>query len=229
MMEIRRSNDRGRADHGWLDTRHTFSFAGYMDPRFMGFSHLRVINQDRVTAGRGFGTHPHRNMEIISYVVSGALEHKDTIGTGSVIRPGDVQLMSAGSGIAHSEFNHSQTDPVEFLQIWILPAEGGGEAGYQQHHFGREQGLTHVVSPDGSNDTLRVKQDMDLYKLVLAEGTEAVHALKRRRAWVQVIHGTLDANGALLQPGDGLAVVDDPELRLKSVEGEVEALVFDLL
>jgi redox-sensitive bicupin YhaK (pirin superfamily) len=228
-MEIRRSTDRGHANHGWLDTHHTFSFAGYMDPRFMGFSHLRVINQDRVAPGRGFGTHPHRNMEILSYVVRGALEHKDTIGTGSVIRPGDVQLMSAGSGIAHSEYNHSDSEAVEFLQIWILPEEGGGAPGYQQHDFGREQGLTHVVSREGVGDTLRIKQNMDLHKLILAEGTGASYDVKRRRAWVQLIAGTLEVNGALLKPGDGLAVVDTKTLTLTSREGEVEALVFDLV
>jgi redox-sensitive bicupin YhaK (pirin superfamily) len=194
----------------------------------MGFGHLRVINDDRVEPTRGFGTHPHKNMEIISYVVSGELSHKDTIGTGSIIRPGEVQLMSAGRGIAHSEFNPSETDPVSFLQIWILPSESGGEPGYQQHDFGDTQGLTLVVSPDGSGDSLKIKQDMSLYRLLLSEGEAVTHGVQRARAWVQVIRGPLEVNGVVLQPGDGLAVQDLAELNFHA-QGEVEALVFDLL
>lgn len=229
MMEIRRSGDRGHANHGWLDTRHSFSFAGYLDPRFMGFGHLRVINQDRVSAGQGFGTHPHRNMEIVSYVVEGALEHKDTLGTGSVIRPGEVQLMSAGRGIAHSEYNHSQSDPVRFLQIWVLPSEGGGEPGYQQRDFGRERGVRLVVSPDGRDQSLRIKQDMELYRVLLGGNELVEHGVARDRAWVQVIRGTLDVSGARLFPGDGLAVTGSDTLQLAAGEDDVEALVFDLL
>jgi hypothetical protein len=227
---IRRSNERGGADHGWLNTKHTFSFAGYHDPRFMGFGPLRVINQDVVEPGRGFGTHPHRNMEIISYVVDGALEHRDTIGTGSVIKPGEVQLMSAGSGIAHSEMNHSASEAVQFLQIWILPAQGGTKPRYEQKDFGLapDDGLRLVVSEDGRDGSLTVGQDMDLYRLLLEEGTTASHPVARKRVWIQVVRGTLEVNSVLLQPGDGLAMVDATELTLKASEGNVEALVFDL-
>ncbi|MEZ4318755.1 MAG: pirin family protein [Myxococcota bacterium] len=234
MMEIRRSADRGHANHGWLDSHHTFSFAGYYDPRFMGFSHLRVINHDRVEAGQGFGTHPHRNMEIVSYVVDGGLEHRDTLGTGSVIRPGDVQLMSAGSGIAHSEYNHSAEAPVEFLQIWVLPKESGGRPGYQQADFGRDPGLRLVVSPEGRDGSLAIKQDMDLWRVLAPTepGWTASLAVKRARAWVQIVRGTLDVNGVRLYAGDGLAVTGDgakPVLELVAPEGQVEALVFDLV
>jgi redox-sensitive bicupin YhaK (pirin superfamily) len=228
-MHIRRSADRGHADHGWLDTRHSFSFANYYDPRFMGFSHLRVINQDVVAPGRGFGAHPHRNMEIISYVLRGGLEHRDTLGTGSVIRPGEVQLMSAGRGIAHSEFNASKADPVEFLQIWILPREAGGQPRYAQAAFDlAETGLRLVVSPDGRDGSLTIGQDMDLYRLLLPEGGTAAHTLQRKRAWVQLIRGELVVNGAGLFPGDGLAVEAADTLQLVGT-GDVEALVFDLL
>jgi redox-sensitive bicupin YhaK (pirin superfamily) len=227
-MEIRRASARGHADHGWLDSHHTFSFAGYYDPGFMGFGPLRVINEDRVAPGRGFGSHSHRNMEIVSYVVAGGLEHRDTLGTGSVIRPGEVQVMSAGRGIAHSEMNASADEPVHFLQIWLLPAEGGGEPGYQQKAFPTDQtGIRLVVSPDGRDGSLRIKQDTDLYRVLLDEGTSRDHALRRDRAWVQVVRGELDVNGALLQPGDGLAVVDAGALTLKA-HSDVEALLFDL-
>jgi redox-sensitive bicupin YhaK (pirin superfamily) len=229
-MHIRRAADRGQGDHGWLQSQHSFSFAGYYDPQYMGFGHLRVINQDVVAPGRGFGTHPHRDMEIISYVVDGALEHKDTIGTGSVIRPGEVQLMSAGRGIAHSEYNHSGDDTVQFLQIWILPRESGGDPGYQQRAFPKEEGgaLRRVVSPDGADGTLSIKQDMDLYRLLLAEGEATTHRPARDRVWVQVVHGTLDVAGARLFPGDGLAIVEAKDLAMTAHEGDVEALVFDL-
>lgn len=228
-MEIRRASQRGHADHGWLDTKHTFSFAHYYDRRYMGFGDLRVINQDRVAPGRGFGTHPHRDMEIISYVVDGALEHKDTIGTGSVIKPGEVQLMSAGRGIAHSEYNHSSTDPVHFLQIWVLPNEAGGDPGYQQEAFSTdERGLRLVVSPDGAEGSLTVKQDMSLYRLLASDGEQVTHTVQRARVWVQVVHGEVEVNGALLQPGDGLAIVEASKVDF-TAKGEVEALVFDLL
>jgi quercetin 2,3-dioxygenase len=229
-MQIRRAADRGQADHGWLHSQHSFSFAGYRDREFMGFGALRVINQDVVAPGRGFGTHPHRDMEIISYVVEGALEHKDTIGTGSVITPGEIQLMSAGRGISHSEYNHSGDTPVQFLQIWILPRERGGEPGYQQRRFPRDAGgpLRRVVSPDGADGSLAVKQDMELHRLLLAEGEAVTHRPARDRVWVQVIRGTLDVAGARLFPGDGLAIVEARDLPLVAHEGEVEALIFDL-
>lgn len=226
MMVIRRSRDRGQADHGWLQSKHSFSFANYYDPHHMGFGHLRVINQDVVAPGQGFGTHPHRNMEIISYVVRGALEHKDTLGTGSVIRPGEVQLMSAGRGIAHSEFNASTSDEVEFLQIWILPRESGGEPGYQQTDFGSAPGLTLVVSPDGREGSLRIKQRMELYRLLLTQGSTS-WTPSRARAWVQVVRGELLVDGVLLQPGDGLQI-DATQTHALSTDGDVEALLFDL-
>lgn len=227
-MHLRKSRQRGQADHGWLHSQHTFSFARFYDPQHMGFGHLRVINQDVVAPGRGFGTHPHRDMEILSYVVRGGLEHKDTLGTGSVIRPGDVQLMSAGTGIAHSEFNASAQDEVEFLQIWILPNQIGGAPGYQQRAFDPDaRGLTHVVSPDGAGSSLRIKQDMDLYRLLLDDGAQARHPLARDRGWVQLVRGDLEVNGVALQPGDGLAVEGGGELAF-TARGAVEALVFDL-
>lgn len=227
-MHLRKSDQRGLADHGWLRSRHTFSFARFYDPAHMGFGHLRVINQDVVAPGQGFGTHPHRDMEILSYVVRGALEHRDTLGTGSVIRPGEVQLMSAGRGIAHSEYNASADAPVEFLQIWILPSERGGAPAYQQRAFDTAaRGLTRVVGPDGGDGALAIKQDMELHRLLLDDGQEARHPLARDRGWVQLVRGALVVNGVALRPGDGLAVEGGGELAFRA-EGEVEALVFDL-
>lgn len=229
-MAIRRAGERGHADHGWLDTHHTFSFAGYRDPRFMGFSHLRVINEDRVAPGRGFGAHPHRNMEIISFVVEGALEHRDTLGTGSVIRRGEVQIMSAGSGIAHSEYNASATEPVHFLQIWVLPDKGNTKPSYGQQTYDLDaRGAALLVSPDGRDGSLVIGQDMDLWRVALnAEQTQDL-ALRRDRAWVQVISGEVEANGVLLRAGDGLALAERGErpVVLKA-RSEAEALVFDL-
>lgn len=229
-MMIRRSADRGGADHGWLNTRHTFSFAGYYDRRFMGFGPLRVINQDVVEAGRGFGSHGHRDMEIISYVVDGALEHRDSMGTGSVIRPGEVQLMSAGTGVTHSEMNASADDEVQFLQIWILPAEGRTQPRYEQRAFPTEpdDGVRLVVSPDGRDGSLTVGQDMDLFRVLLAPGQTAEQALTRRRSWVQVVHGPLQVNGVLLQDGDGLALEGAASVALTAEDSRVEALLFDL-
>lgn len=229
-MAIRRSADRGGADHGWLKTRHTFSFAGYYDPGFMGFGPLRVINQDRVEAGRGFGTHGHRNMEIISYVVSGALEHRDSMGTGSVIRPGEVQLMSAGTGVTHSEMNHSAEEEVQFLQIWILPEQGGTRPRYEQKAFATapDDGVRLVVSPDGRDGSLTVGQNVDLYRVLLAPGQRASQALTRRRAWIQVVCGPLQANDVLLNDGDGLAIESPGDVDLIAGDSEVEALLFDL-
>lgn len=227
MIEIRRSTDRGHADHGWLDSRHTFSFGGYLDPRFMGFSHLRVINQDVVAPGGGFPTHPHRNMEIVSYVVDGALEHRDTLGTGSVIRPGEVQLMSAGRGIAHSEMNHSRSEPVQFLQIWVLPREGGTDPRYEQRDFGLDDGVRLVVSPDGRDGSLTIGQDTDLHRARLPQGTSHDVDLRHTRAWVQVVRGELDVNGARLFAGDGAALSDTTRLSLVARD-DVEALIFDL-
>lgn len=228
MIEIRRSKDRGHAEHGWLDSHHTFSFAEYLDPRFMGHGHLRVINEDRVEPGRGFGTHGHRNMEIVSYVIDGALGHRDTIGTGSVIRPGEVQLMSAGRGVSHSEMNASRTDPVHFLQIWVLPREGNTQPRYAQHDFGSDPGLRLVVSPDGRDGSLTIGQDTDIWRALLPAGTSERLTLRRARGWVQVVSGTLDVNGVRLYPGDGAALEDVRELALEAHDA-VNALIFDLV
>lgn len=229
MIEIRRSNERGRANHGWLDSHHTFSFASYSDPRHMGFGDLRVINEDRVDAGAGFPTHPHQDMEIVSYVVDGGLAHRDTLGTGSIIRPGEVQLMSAGRGIAHSEMNASRDEGVHFLQIWLLPDETqrGAEPRYFQKDFGETEGLLLVVSPDGRDGSLEIRQDVDLYRARLPAGTAIEHAVQRGRVWVQVVRGVLSVNGERLHPGDGAAITETEAIALRADE-DVEALLFDL-
>lgn len=228
MITIRRSQHRGHAEHGWLDSRHTFSFAEYYDPAQMGHSHLRVINEDRVQPGRGFGTHGHRNMEIVSYVIDGELEHRDTLGTRGVIRPGEVQLMSAGRGIHHSEMNGSSEAPVHFLQIWLLPREGNTEPRYAQRDFGQERGIRLVLSPDGRDESLTIGQDVDIYRVLLDAGAVEPLALRRRRGWVQVVSGTLDVNGVRLYPGDGAQLTEVSDLKLEAQEA-VNALVFDLL
>ena len=229
-MSIRRSADRGHGDHGWLSSQHTFSFAGYRDPAFMGFGPLRVINQDLVQPGRGFGTHGHLDMEIISYVVGGRLAHRDSMGTGSVIVPGEVQLMSAGTGVTHSEMNDSHEEPVHFLQIWILPRAAGTTPRYEQQAFPTEpaDGLRLVVSPDGRGGSLTMGQDAELYRLMLPAGGEATHPVARARSWVQVVRGELEVSGAMLYQGDGLAVEQATQLRFVAGREDVEALVFDL-
>jgi redox-sensitive bicupin YhaK (pirin superfamily) len=229
MITIRRSAERGHVEMGWLDSHHTFSFGHYHDPRFMGFGHLRVINEDRVEPGQGFMPHGHRDMEIVSYVVDGALAHEDSTGSGGVIRPGEVQVMSAGRGIRHSEMNGSAEEPVHFLQIWLLPKAGGTEPGYAQRDFGRDPGLRLVVSPDGRDGSLPIGQDVDLHRALLPAGEGATLTLRRKRAWVQVVRGTLDVNGARLFPGDGASFTDTSALSLAAVDGDVEALAFDLL
>jgi redox-sensitive bicupin YhaK (pirin superfamily) len=227
MIQVRKSKDRGHANHGWLDSWHTFSFADYHDPRHMGFSALRVINEDRVTPGEGFPTHPHRDMEIITYVLEGALEHKDSLGSGSVIRPGEVQRMSAGTGIRHSEFNHSQSEPVHFLQIWILPDVQGAKPGYEQKRIELDGGLRLVASPDGSSGSVTIHQDARVYAARL-NGAEISHALAPgRRAWLQVARGTAKVNGTELQAGDGAGFAGETELRL-AADGSAEVLLFDL-
>ncbi len=228
MISLRPANQRGHADFGWLDSHHSFSFGSYYDPAYMGFGHLRVINEDRVAPGRGFPPHGHRNMEIISYVVDGALAHRDSTGTGSVIRPGDVQVMSAGRGIRHSEMNGSDTDAVHFLQIWLLPKDAGTEPGYAERHFPRQDGLTLLVSPDGRDGSLRIRQDVDLHRALLRSGDTIELPLRRTRAWVQVVRGELELNGALLRAGDGAAVTETGPLRLAAHQ-QAEALVFDLI
>jgi redox-sensitive bicupin YhaK (pirin superfamily) len=232
MMQIRRAADRGTSELGWLDSRHTFSFADYYNPGHMGFGPLRVINEDRVAPGTGFGQHGHRDMEIISYVLEGALEHKDSIGTGSVIRPGDVQIMSAGKGIVHSEFNHSKVEPVHFLQIWIEPDRTGIAPRYEQKTFpeGDKRGrLLLVASPDGRDGSMTVYQDVELRAAVLEAGQRVVYALKSgRKAWLQVTRGELALNGQDLKAGDGAAIDAEPTLTVETKSDQAELLLFDL-
>jgi len=228
---LRKSEERGKANFGWLDSKHSFSFGHYYDSKHMGFGPLRVINEDRVTPGGGFPTHPHSDMEIISYVLDGALEHKDSIGTGSVIRPGDVQRMSAGTGIRHSEFNASKTAPVHFLQIWIIPDRKGLAPGYEQKTFvaSEKSGRLRLIgSRDGRDGSVTVHQDVDIYATVLEPGETVSHALAADRiAWIQVARGSIKLNGQLLEAGDGLAVQTQGELLLKS-ESSAEVLLFDM-
>jgi len=230
MLTIRRAEDRGHAEHGWLDSRHTFSFADYYDAAHMGFRALRVINEDRVQPGEGFGTHPHRDMEILSYVLEGGLAHKDSLGTGSTILPGDVQRMSAGTGVTHSEFNASTTEPVHFLQIWLLPERRGIAPSYEQRHFEeRKPGqLQLVASRDGRDGSLTVHQDVDVYRGLLDDGERAELSLgKGRHAWVQLARGTVKLNDETLRAGDGAAVSGESKLQLEAVQ-RAEVLVFDL-
>jgi len=232
MLSIRKSADRGIANLGWLHSRHSFSFADYYDPQHMGFGPLRVINEDTVRPGQGFGTHGHRDMEIISYVLEGALEHKDSIGTGSVIRPGDVQVMSAGTGIRHSEFNHSKTEPVHFLQIWIVPDRDGITPRYDQKTFpdAEKRGQLRLVgSSDGHDGSIVIHQDVELFAGILDAGEQAAHAFKKgRKGWLQVIRGSVEANKQRFQAGDGAAIEDELNLTLNSQTDHTEVLVFDL-
>ncbi|PPD41399.1 MAG: quercetin 2,3-dioxygenase [Methylocystis sp.] len=229
MQTIRKSEDRGRADFGWLDSRHSFSFGHYRDPEHMGFGPLRVINEDRVAPGGGFPTHPHRDMEIVSYVLEGALEHKDSLGTGSVIRPGDVQRMTAGTGVTHSEYNASKTEPVHFLQIWIVPEREGLPPGYEQKRFDtveKRGRLRLVASRDGREGSITIHRDADIYATVLGEGENLWRPLAPGRiAWVQVVRGEITVDGARLSAGDGIGISDALELRLA---GRGEALLFDM-
>ena len=231
MLTLRKASDRGAADHGWLKSFHTFSFANYRDLNQQGFSDLLVINDDRVAPGKGFGQHPHRDMEIFSYVLEGALEHKDTLGTGSVIRPGDVQLMSAGSGVAHSEYNHSATQPVHFLQIWIVPEVSGATPRYQQEHFSAEKKrgrLQLIISPTGEEGSLLVRQDARVYAaLIDGDETATLELAANRYAYVHVASGSVQLNGLQLQAGDGVRVREEQMLTLSNgINAEV--LVFDL-
>ncbi len=232
MLDIRKAGDRGISNFGWLDSRHTFSFGGYMDPRNMGFSDLRVINEDQVAPGAGFGTHGHRDMEIISYVVKGELVHKDSMGTGSVIRPGDVQRMSAGTGVTHSEMNASADNPVHFLQIWLLPETRGLKPSYEQKHFApetRQDQWRLVGSRDGRENSVTVHQDVSLYATTLSKGARLGYDLApNRKAWLQVVTGSLLLDGQTLAAGDGLAFADLESLSVVGDDERTEVLLFDL-
>jgi redox-sensitive bicupin YhaK (pirin superfamily) len=231
MIQIRKSEERGHADHGWLNTRFTFSFADYYDPKHEQFRTLRVMNDDRVAGGGGFPTHPHRDMEIVTYVLEGALQHKDSMGNGSVIRPGDVQYMSAGTGVAHSEFNASQKEPVHLYQIWMFPDKKGYKPAYDQKHFddAEKRGkLRLVASPDGRDGSVKIRQDNELYVAVLAPGQAVKHELnKERHAYVQVARGSVTLNGKTLEAGDGAAISAEKAVELTGVK-DAEVLLFDL-
>lgn len=231
MITVRKAQERGHANHGWLDSHHTFSFANYYDPKHMGFRALRVINEDRVSPGMGFGTHGHRDMEIITYVLEGAIEHKDSIGTGSVILPGEVQRMSAGTGIRHSEFNHSKNEPVHFLQIWLLPEKEGLPPSYEQQNFSpaKTPGKLHLVAArDGRENAVTVHQDVDLYAAALKEGDRISHTLKpQRHAWVQVARGAIALNGLPLDTSDGAAISNETDVVIEATT-DAEILLFDL-
>lgn len=231
MITARKSADRGRTKIDWLDSRHTFSFGDYYDPNNMGFRTLRVINEDRVRPGAGFPTHPHRDMEIITYILQGALEHKDSLGTGSVIRPGDAQRMSAGTGITHSEFNHSKTDPVHFLQIWIMPSKTGIAPGYEQKTIDDAKshgGFAPVGSPDGRDQSVKIHQDATLSVAKLERGqTVATNLKKDRHGWIQVARGAVTVNGTALAEGDGAAISDEEKVAIVA-NAPAEVLFFDL-
>ena len=234
MIKVRKANERGHARHGWLDSYHTFSFADYYDPAHMGFRALRVINEDRVVGGEGFGRHSHRDMEIISYVLEGGLEHRDSMGTGAVIRPDDVQRMSAGTGVTHSELNASPSDPVHFLQIWILPDKRGIPPSYEQKTFGRAEKagrLRLVASPDGGDGpdgSVTIHADARMYAGLFDAGQTAEHALADgRHAWVHVVRGTVRVNGIDLSAGDAVALSAERAVQIEGIDAS-EVLVFDL-
>ena len=230
-LNIRRANERGHGDHGWLNSYHTFSFADYYDPAHVGFRSLRVINDDRVAAGKGFGAHPHRDMEIFSYVLEGTLEHKDSMGNGRQLKPGRIQLMSAGRGVTHSEFNPSATEPLHFLQIWIQPCERGLAPSYTEWHPKPENAKAPkvlVISPDGRDGSATIHQDVDVYRIRLEEGQTVSHEIKPGRgAWLHVADGALTLNGAELATGDG-ASTEAPGLLTMKAEKPTEALLFDI-
>lgn len=234
MVNLRKAEERGIGEHGWLSSRHTFSFASYYDPQHMGFRSLRVINEDRVTGGNGFGTHPHKDMEIISYVLDGALEHADSMGTGSVIEPGDVQRMSAGTGVWHSEYNHSKESPVHFLQIWIEPERKGLAPGYEQKRFPKEErkGVLKLLgSQDGRDGSIKINQDVSLYGSILGEGEEVTYEPQEGRyTWVHVAKGEVEIEGKVLKAGDAISSDQAKAMLIKGLKGEQEAelLVFDL-
>jgi redox-sensitive bicupin YhaK (pirin superfamily) len=231
MIQLRRGNDRGHTKLSWLDSRHTFSFGDYYDPQHMSFGDLRVINEDRVAPGAGFPTHSHRDMEIITYVLEGALAHKDSTGTSSVIRVGDVQRMSAGTGISHSEYNASQTEPVHFLQMWVLPDAKGLQPGYEQRSFELEKNRGKwipVVTPNGRDGTVKVHQDIELLVAVLSPEQQLSYRLKPgRRAWLQLAHGGVSLNGTVLNVGDGAAISVEEMVEIQALD-DAEILLFDV-
>lgn len=230
MITLRPANERGRTDWGWLDSRHTFSFGEYHDSKHAGFRSLRVINDDRVSPGSGFGTHGHRDMEILSYVLDGGLEHKDSMGTGSVIRPGEIQFMRAGTGVTHSEYNHSKTDPVHFLQIWVIPAERGLEPRYDQRSIDRDSarsGWVTLASGSGHSEAVRLAQDLRiLLTFMEPDQSRSLELDSDRHVWVHVARGTTSLNGTTLGEGDGAALSEEGRLILEG--GDAEVLVFDL-
>lgn len=232
MITLRRAHERGHADHGWLNTHHTFSFNTYRDPDYDQFRVLRVMNEDRVAGGQGFGTHPHRDMEIISYVLAGGLEHRDSLGTGSVIRPGELQRMSAGTGVFHSEFNASPTEPAHFYQVWLLPNQQGVEPSYEQKAFPEQERtgrLKLVASPDGADGSLTIHQDARMFLANLKGSGPIEHPLGAdRHAWLQVVRGSVNLNGDRLQTGDGAAASGERELRVEALGGAAEIMLFDL-
>ena len=231
MVTIRKAGERGHFQHGWLDTYHTFSFADYHDPRWMGFRSLRVINEDRVAPGQGFGTHPHRDMEILTYVLEGGLRHRDSMGNGEVIRPGEVQRMTAGTGVTHSEFNDSKSEPVHLLQIWVFPEKKGLAPGYEQKFFADAEKcgrLRLVASPEAYDGSVKIHQDVRLYASLLGAGEDVTHKLAAgRAAWVQVARGSVTLNGQRLDQGDGASVSEEAAVKLAGVK-EAEVLLFDL-
>jgi len=232
MINIRKSEDRGHANHGWLDTHFTFSFADYYDPKHVHFRTLRVMNDDRVAGGGGFPMHPHRDMEIVTYVLEGALEHRDSMGNGSVIKPGDVQYMSAGTGVRHSEFNASETELVHLYQIWMFPDKDGHKPTYDQKTFDDAQKrgkLRLVASPGGRDGSVKIRQDNELYATLLSDGETVKHELKpERHAYVQVARGSAKLNGTNLEEGDGAAISNEKVVELTGV-GDAEVLLFDLV
>ncbi len=232
MITLRQGDERGHANHGWLDSYHTFSFANYYDPKHMGFRDLRVINEDWIQPSAGFGAHSHRDMEIITYVLEGALEHKDSLGTGAVIKPGDAQRMSAGTGITHSEFNNSTTSPVHLLQIWIMPDTDGVTPSYEQKNFPLEEKLGKlrlIAAKDGREGAVKINQDVDLYTSVLETGDRLVHVLQPNRyAWLQVARGEVKVNNVDLKAGDAIAASETESLNI-STDTEAEILLFDLV
>lgn len=227
MFEIRKAETRGNVNLGWLNSNHTFSFGHYYDPKYMGVSVLRVINDDWVAPDTGFETHPHNNMEIVSYVISGSIEHKDTMGFHSILKAGDIQVMSAGSGLMHSEFNASQSEPLNFLQIWIKPNQINTEPGYAEKAINDKKGISLIISPDGANDSLRIKQDVKFYKINLENESTDFTASTDRTYYLQITKGSMQINGSALNQGDGITITAESALILET-DSSAEAVLIDL-